>query len=222
MLIDGHEVDGAGTAAQAQGALEARYEYEEHAAGLEEARRRLRQVHERLEARFPTAARDPQLSSVLECLGDALGAGPEANDPETAKAVETDRFRQQLSPDFWIVVDASATVVFEVTTPHGRVLRRVAVSPTTVQLVMGDAAMCARMDIEEAGQRRLAGPDEKRRAEGRLDHREAVEWLISRGYTRTSAVRAAKQVRTGQGWPGRASAGMTYDGTYWVVPAQQG
>lgn len=224
MFIDGHEVDSTSTAAQAQGALEARYEYEAHISDLEEARRRLRQVHERLEARYPRVARDPQLASVLECLGDALGTGPEASDPETAKAAETDLFRQQLSPDFWIVVDASTTVVFEVTTPHGRVLRRIAVSPTTVALVMGDAAMCARLENEEADARRYRGPDEKRRAEGRLDQPEAVEYIIGAGLGegRAGAVAIVNWLKNPLNRWEVGEVSMTYDGTYWVVPAQQG
>lgn len=218
MLIDGHEVDSAATSAQAQGQLEARFEYEEHGSELELARLRLRQARERLEERYPRAARDAELSCALEGLGDALGTGPEASEPAMADAVKTDRFRQQLSPDLWIVTDAAANVVFEVTTPAGRILRRVAVSPATVALVMGDAAMCARLDTEEADVRRLAGPDEKRRSEGRLTKREAVEWLIAKGPA--SRQRAVHMVRElGAGAVGSPLAlGMRFDGIYWVVP----
>lgn len=192
------------------------------ATDLDLARLRLRQAEERLVNRYPRVARDAQLASILTGLGDALGIGPEASDPETAKAAETDLFRQQLSPDFWIVVDASTTVVFEVTTPAGRVLRRIAVSPTTVALVMGDAAMCARLENEEADQRRLRGPDEKRRAEGRLDQHEAVEWLIAnRKIARQAAVALVEGLQRGRLVPAQLN-GMTYDGTYWVIPAQQG
>jgi len=218
MFIDGHEVDAADTAEQAREMLEGRYEYEGHAADLEEARHRLRQVHERLDARYPRAVRDPHLSSVLACLGDALGAGPEASAPDMAKAAETDIFRQQLSPVLWIVVEASLNTVLEVTTPAGRVLSRVLVSRTVLRDALDTAYLLTVKAEGDAEERRLRGPDERRRTEGKLEKREAVEWLIVNGpASRQRAVHMVRELSEGA-LGGPFTSGMTYDGTHWVVP----
>lgn len=85
MLIDGRQVDDAGTPATAMYILELRYEAQVHAEAFELARLRLRQAQERIASRFPAARRDGQLASILSSLGDALGSGPEAADPEAGQ-----------------------------------------------------------------------------------------------------------------------------------------
>lgn len=81
-LIDGHEVDTVSTLSLARARLECVYEYEEHGAELELARLRLRQARERLAERYPRAASDPQMLSILAGLEDALG---QANTEQTAR-----------------------------------------------------------------------------------------------------------------------------------------
>jgi hypothetical protein len=183
-------------------------------AGL--ARLRLRQAQERIATRFPRVARDSQLASALESLGDALGAGPEASDPEHASAREGDVSRQRLSPDLWVVVDASLNTVLEVTTPFDRIVRRVLVSRSAVREALETAyalTVKAEGEIEESRRR---GRDERRRAQGRLTQPEAVEWLTGKGRSRRMAVWIAGQLR--DGYYVLDAFGMTYDGTCWVVP----
>lgn len=122
-------------------ALDALCEAEPVEPDIDLARLRLRQAEERIVSRFPRTAQDGQLASILEGLGDALGRGPEASEQHYAEAQKTDIFRRRLSPDLWLVTEASCNVVLEVTTPHGRVVRRVLVSPKALQAAMADAVM---------------------------------------------------------------------------------
>lgn len=208
MFIDDCEVDSAGLLETAFSILATRYEYEEHSLELA----RLRQARERLAGRFPSAARDGQLGSILEGLGDALGTGPEATDPQVrAEARASDVWRTQLSPDLWVVVDASLNTVLEVTTPADRIVRRVLVGrglSEALELALDVAA------------RKTAGAEDKRRAQGRLNRFGAVEWLAGKGISRVQAANAAEVMRN---HPGDDSLyGMKFEDGYWIVPAQQG
>jgi hypothetical protein len=190
-------------------------EAEEYGPDIELARLRLRQATERIVGRFPATARDGQLASILEGLGDALGAGPEATDPHYAEAQETDIWRKQLLPVLWVVVEASTNVVLELTTPHGRVLSRVLVSAVELGGTLGHAAAFARAAADEAEGKRMAGIDDRRRSEGRLTKSEAVEWLIAKGMARWQAVSIAENVYRGNAADGY---GMRFEGGYWCVP----
>jgi hypothetical protein len=212
MLIDGHVVDSASTADEAFAKLECVYEYEEHGAELALARLRLGQARARLAERYPRAAGDPQLLSILEGLGDALGVGPEA----VAEDRAPDAWRRQLEPDLWLVVDASQCIVLEVTTPAGRVLRRVTVGNAMVTSAMLAAAQAEqRRILTEADDARVMGVHDRRLAEGRLTKREAVEWLIAKGLARWQAVSIMTDARAA------GSYGMRFEGGYWVVPVAE-
>ena len=213
-LIGTFEVGEADSLPEAKAAQECRYEFEEHASDLELARMRLAQAKDRLVNRFPRAAADAALASILESLGDSLGNGPEASEPHYQEARETDIWRKQLSPVLWVVVEASANVVLEVTTPHGRTTARILVSAVELGGALGHAAVYARAAADEAEQARLQGPDEKRRAEGRLTKPEAVEWLAGCGLGRNRAAAMARELQEGI----IADAdGMTYSEGYWRV-----
>jgi len=217
MFIDGHEVDSASTDAEARGKMECVYEYEEHGAELALARLRLSQARARLAERYPRAAGDPQLLSILEGLGDALGVGPEAGEPER----EPDAWRCQLEPDLWLVVDASQCIVLEVTTPAGRVVRRVTVgNPMVVSAMLTVAQAEQRRILTEADNERVMGIHDRRRAEGRLTKSEAVEWLVRRYQVgRNRAIRVVRELEAGAALPGELE--MTYSGGYWVVPTAE-
>lgn len=177
MLIDGHEVDSASTCAQAKGILEARYEYNERFADLELARLRLRQVTERLAERFPRASRDPHLASCLADLGDALGQGPEAAEPE---ATDLAAYTCEVTPDMAVVVDASQCIVLRVSEPHGRLLRTVTVTNVDVLKAALDRARVAQHTaLAEADNRRVAGRFDRVRAEGGLDRTEVMDYLAT-------------------------------------------
>lgn len=221
MLIGGHVVDSASTAEQAREILETRYEYEEHAADLEMARLRLRQARERLASRFPAAARDGQLGSILEGLEECIGRGPEAAEPEQVSPLDAGRL---LSPDLALVVDGSANIVLVVMEPYGgqqQVVRTVTVGNVDAfKAALDDARTAQQLALEEAGQRRAQGPDEHRRAQGRLDRREAVDWLVARGpVSRQRAVHMVRALSEGAlGVP--HALGMTYEDGCWRVPAE--
>jgi hypothetical protein len=225
MLIDGHVVDSAGTAESAFDQLEARYEYEAHSADLELARTRLRQARERLLERYPRAARDGVLNSVLDGLGDALGAGPELDVAAAQPGEPAERgsgfFARLLTPDLAIGVDGSQTIVLVVTEPRGKMLRVVAVTDVDAfKAALDDARTAQRIALEEADTARLRGVDEARRARGQLTQSEAVEWLTGEDeekLSRSAAVVLVDGVRRGRA-ASVALAGMTYDGTYWIVP----
>jgi hypothetical protein len=217
MFIGGFEVDSASTDAQARGILETRYEYAAHAAELELARLRLRQAHERLESRYPRAASDAQLSSILAGLGDALGTGPEANDPDAGVSRATDIFRRQLTPELWMAVDASLNVVLEVTTPAGRVVKRALLPGGDVLAdTLQDMRAVAKDREAESDARRLAGR-EKCRAEGKLTRREAVDWLAGRGVGQHRAYAITGELASDECGLTNAD-GMTYADGYWRVP----
>ena len=222
LFIDGFEVDSAESLESATAQLEARYEYEEHSADLALARTRLRQVRERLLDRFPHAARDGQLSSILEGLGDVLGTGPELDVSAAQPRIEPNIFAHQVTPDLAIVTDASQCIVAEVSDgTAGKVLRRVAITDVDALIgALGRALTAQATAMAGAWKQRQADPDEKRRAGGLLTRGEAVEWLMSEargGLDRLSAVTLVDGVRRGRAESARL-AGMTFDGTHWRVP----
>jgi hypothetical protein len=225
MFIDGYEVDSAESLESACAQLAARYEYEAHSADLELARTRLRQARERLLERYPRAARDGVLNSVLDGLGDALGAGPELDVAAAQPGEPAERgsgfFARLLTPDLAIGVDGSQTIVLVVTEPRGKMLRVVAVTDVDAfKAALDDARTAQRIALEEADTARLRGVDEARRARGQLTQSEAVEWLTGEDeekLSRSAAVVLVDGVRRGRA-ASVALAGMTYDGTYWIVP----
>jgi hypothetical protein len=152
MFVDGYEVDSADTAEVAMARLASVFEYEEHRSDLEEARLQLRQIGDRLRERFPRAARDGEVASLYACLRNALGEGPEAADPAPADR-EPDIFRQDLSPDLAVVVDASQCIVLEVTDgAAGRVLRRPTVSNIDAHIrALDDARVAQAVALFEGG-----------------------------------------------------------------------
>jgi hypothetical protein len=219
MFIDGHEVDAASTAEQARDLLEARYEYEEHAADLETARLRLHQACERLTERYPRAAKDGPLASILEGLGDALGQGPEAAGEAAPDYAAADMFRRRIAPDLTVAYDASGTPVLEISGPAGHVIRRVTVSSVAalaeaLQDGRNEALRCEAV----AAEARLRGEAGRRRAEGKLEQGEAAEWLAGQAYDRGRAVRLVRRLRDREV---NSVEGMTYDGTYWVLQPRQ-
>ena len=223
MLIDGFEVDTASTLPEARVRLEARYEYEEHAADLELARLRLRQAQERLTERFPRGARDPKLASILAGLGDALGNGPAAGEGAPAG----DRWRVQLSPDLALAVDDSQCIVFEVSDSYGHVVRRPVVSDAArVREELRTAQALQRELLDKADEQRRTGPDEKCRAEGRYTRPEAAQFLYEATRRQRTHIIAvldrARQYAHLKGQPERFESArgnflVSYDGTYWIV-----
>ena len=184
------------------------------------ARLRYRQACERLAERYPRAAKDPQLASTLAGLGDALGAGPEAAEPDT-QPENGASFGRLLAPDLAIAVDSSACIVLIVTEPQGKQLRVVTVADVEAFKAALDGARTAQRialdEAEEAAREELGEVMAvKRRAEGRLDRLDAVEWLIARGMSRMKAGNITAALREG----GRAdeALGMSYEDGYWRVP----
>jgi hypothetical protein len=217
MLIDGHEVDSATTSAQAQGQLEARFEYEEHGSELELARLRLRQARERLKERYPRAAKDAELSCALEGLGDALGVGPEASEPATAAEPAAGAFARQLSPELVVGTDSSQCIVLLVggTGPKDPIRKVDVTNVDAMKAALDDARTAQHIALEEADAARLHGPDEARGARGQLGRYEAVEWLVGKGYGRNRAAGVTRALQV----DGGSVLGMTYEDGYWVVPA---
>jgi hypothetical protein len=235
MLIDGHVVDAAYKCEEAFARLEARYEYEDHGADLELARTRLRQARERLLDRYPRVARDGVLSSILEGLADALGAGPEL-DVSAAQPREPDMlFRARIAENADIVLDASQCVVLEVAPADARQApRRATITDvSTVIAALTDALAAQYSALAEAEKSRQDGPDEKRRSEGRLTRREAVEHLAElthaqRGHIIAVVDRAQRYQRLGEqrfqaagGSDAVFLVSWSQDGFWRVVPAEK-
>jgi hypothetical protein len=195
---------------------------ESRPADLELARLRYRQACDRLTDRYPRVARDPQLASVMNSLEDALGAGPEAASPAAEASPGAGELRIPVTPDLVLLLDSSQCIVAEVTDgTTGRVLRRVTI--TDVARLSAAAA-----ELLEEQRRCLADAGRHRRASGRLTQAEALEWLTGpRGWSGVpgTAAQAVADMQAGQeSLPALAAAdeGMTYDSTYWVIPAEQG
>ena len=214
MLIDGHVVDSRSTLVAAFEALECRYEYEEHGAELELARLRLRQARERLAERYPRAASDPQLASILSGLEDALGRGPEAAEPEPEDSPKG----TLLTPDLLVAFDG-ACIVLVVTEPYGRLLRKVTIPDVdAAKAALDRAREQQRIAMEEADNARVMGRFDRLRSEGKLSRSEAVDWLTDHGHSHSDACTITRLLHAGEG---TERAGMTYDGTYWRVPAEE-
>jgi hypothetical protein len=149
---------------------------------------------------------------------EALGAGPEPGEPAEHGS---GFFARLLTPDLAIGVDGSQTIVLVVTEPRGKMLRVVAVTDVDAfKAALDDARTAQRIALEEADTARLRGVDEARRARGQLTQSEAVEWLTGEDeekLSRSAAVVLVDGVRRGRA-ASVALAGMTYDGTYWIVP----
>ena len=170
------------------------------------ARLRWRQAGARIAERYPRVARDGQLASLFEGLGDALGVGPEAADTSRAS---TDIFRQPFGPELIVVVDASQCILLEVTTAMGRVVRRPVIGDVAKFKHLLDLALEAQaIALADAEEERMTGIDDKRRSEGRLTRAEAVEWLIAKGMARWQAVSIAENVYRGNAADGE---GMKLD-----------
>lgn len=181
------------------------------------ARLRCRQLRERLAGRFPRAAADCQIGSILSGLRDALGDGPEA--AEAAGERRPELYRRQVTPDMAVTADGGA-VTLEVTDGlPGHVVRRVALSDIAAFFEAVEEARGANgLHDAEADERRREGIDEARRARGRLTKIEAVLWLVARGTSRGGALRTVNTLRG----EGGEYLGMSYDGTYWVIPRECG
>lgn len=145
---------------------------------------------------------------------------PEA-EPAVPAASGTDIFRRQVAPGLTVAYDASGTPVLEVSGPAGHALLRVTV-PSVAALVtaLEEGRNEAAVLEAAAAKRRYCGPGEKRRAEGKLDKREAVEWLVGKTLSRQRAVHMVRELSEGAAG-GPFSEGMTYDGTYWIVPVTE-
>jgi hypothetical protein len=155
-----------------------------------------------------------------QLVTEVLPATDEVPAPEAEPAVPaargTDIFRRQVAPGLTVAYDASGTPVLEVSGPGGHALLRVTV-PSAAALVtaLEEGRNEAAVLEAAADKRRYRGPDEKRRAEGRLTQTEAVNWLAAKAScSRGFALANVKMVAGGA-----AVHGMTYDGTYWIVPA---
>jgi hypothetical protein len=161
-----------------------------------------------------------------------LGAGTAANGGPSSLVTEVtplddadgldapELYRRQVTPDMAVVADDGAVVLEISDGQAGHVVRRV-----TVPDIMGfhDILIEARtvngLHQHAADERRMAGPDEARRARGQLTKREAVEWLIdNKGTSRGGAQRAANILR--EGGDGTVY-GMTYADGYWRVPVDE-
>lgn len=188
---------------------------------LELARLRLSQAEQRLIERYPRAASDPQLASILGGLRDALGPGAEGEPaaPEHEPVV----FRKQVTPDMAVVTEAGgAGIDLEVTDGlPGHLLRRVAI--TNVGEFKGalDAASMTQQAAQQnegrlAAQRRLEGMAEARRLRGEFDRGEAVDFLVGKGVCRTHAAAA---VARAMDWrkPGEAEKIATREGRFAVT-----
>lgn len=126
-------------------------------------------------------------------------------------------YRRQVTPDMAVVADAGG-VVLEITDgQHGRVLRRVCL--TNIDGFWGEvcAARAANLAFQEGADAGRWWPVPAGCEGGRLTRRQAVEWLIARGYARGHAIRVADALCRG----GEESAfGMTYAEHNWRVPRE--
>jgi hypothetical protein len=144
-----------------------------------------------------------------------VGAGTLETEVTLIEPAPPELYRVQVTPDMSVVADGGA-VVLEVTDGMaGHVLRRVALSDveTFVDHVR-NAREANVIHQEEADSRRREGPDEARRARGRLTKAGAVNWLIGKGYPRGHALRMANKLCR----QGGSALGMTYADGWWRVP----
>ena len=115
-------------------------------------------------------------------LGQAAdGSGPASLVTEVTPMTH-DGQRIALTPDFALLLDASQCIVAEVTDPAagGEVLRRITITDVDAFKAALDTLRAAQqVKLAEAVERRRQGPDERRRAEGRLTRGEAVDYLMA-------------------------------------------
>lgn len=149
-----------------------------------------------------------------------LGAGTDGSGPASlVTEVTPGPFARQLSPELVVGTDSAQCIVLLVggTGPKDPV-RKVTVSDVDAfKAALDDARTAQHVALEEADAQRVPGIGVKHRAEGKLEKREAVEWLIARPMSRQRAVHVARVLQAGA-LGGPFTDGMTYDGTHWVVP----
>jgi len=152
---------------------------------------------------------------------DVDGRGPASLVTEIAPMAR-DGQHIQLTPDLALLLDASQCIVAEVTDPAagGEVLRRVTITNVDAfKAALDTLREAQRAELAEADNARVTGRGSRRRDEGRLTEREAVEWLACRRHMACQAAAdLVEGLRFGRLIPSQLD-GMTYDGTYWVIPA---
>ena len=144
-----------------------------------------------------------------------VGAGTLVTEVTLIEPAPPELYRVQVTPDMSVVADGGG-VVLEVTDGMaGYVLRRVTVSNIAeLSDALAEARAANAAHNAEADTRRREGPDEARRARGRLTKVEAVNWLIGKGYPRGHALRMANKLCR----QGGSALGMTYTDGWWRVP----
>lgn len=105
----------------------------------------------------------------------ASGQGPASLVTEVTRAEPAaGTFARQLTPDMAVAVDGSGCIVLVVTEPRGKLLRVITVTDVEAfKAALDDARTAQHAALGEAGAPRVAGPNEKRRSEGRLIKSEA-------------------------------------------------
>jgi hypothetical protein len=157
--------------------------------------------------------------------GTAANGGPSSLVTEVTPLDDTDgqeAYRVQVAPDLAVTLDGSQCVTLDVTDPQTGVrLHQVTVTNVAALKAALDGALTAQRILADlAERRRYAGLDEARRARGRLNRIEAVDWLIGKGRSRQGAVWASGQLRDGfTDVPD--TFGMTYSDGYWRVPVSE-
>jgi hypothetical protein len=144
---------------------------------------------------------------------------------EVVPAADTDgeTFGRQLSPELVVATDSSQCIVLLVggIGPEDPI-RRVTVSDVdALKAALDDARTAQRAALAAADERGMQGVGEARRARGRLDRYEASKWLTARGMPRARAASVVRNLRTGDTEAESVAEGMTFDGTYWIVPPEQ-
>ena len=162
-----------------------------------------------------------------------LGQGTDGKGPASlvteVTPTELDGLRIQLTPDLALLLDASQCIVLEVTDPAagGEALRRITVTDVDAfKAGLHDVREAQRAVLREADLRRVAGPDEKRRAEGRYTKTEAAAFLFEATHAPRSRIlavliRAPRRHELGRE-PERFGTVqgeflVSYDGSHWVV-----
>jgi hypothetical protein len=246
MFVDGHVAGAADTRAEAFARLEARYEsehggpaYVPRTGDRVTVRRFIRENGEcSLESEHTGIITELypkdggwylQLDSCPDRIftdSQFLGAGADGRSPatlvtEVVPAPET--FGRQLSPDLVVATDSSQCIVLLVggTGPKDPIRKVTVANVDALKAALDEARSAQQTAMAAADQRRMQGIGEANRARGRLDRPEAVAWLI--GHGQVSRQRAAHMVRdlSEGAVGGRTTFGMTFDGTYWIVPPEQ-
>ena len=131
-------------------------------------------------------------------------------------------FARQVTPDLVVGTDSSQCIVLLVggIGPKDPIRKVTVTDVDALKAALDDARTAQRIAMKESDAARLRGPDEARRARGRLTRNEAVDWLVRRyEVSRNRAAQVVNLLEAGRSLPGMCE--MTYDGTYWVVPAEK-